>query len=193
MLPGLLWTKVFLLFIGEIPEANGALFDKVHYTQQNILDSRWTANGRPMFGQQKDINLPRRLKHQSTICCPMYGTFFHMIIACILIKCYFLDFHQIFFSFLFWYIGQPFVNKRTANGQMKYMSTVYAQMDSKLTKIFVNRLCTNVGLMINAQMFQCTKIVHRNIRWIMFLLRVWQVHKRIANGRLRYSSTVWHQ
>ena len=38
-----------------------------------------------------------------------------------------------------------------------YRSTVCAQTDSKLTsKIFVNRLCTNVRLTICAQMYQCT-------------------------------------
>ena len=51
------------------------------------------------------------------------------------------------------------MHKRTANGRPKFSSTICPQMDSKLTsKIFINRLCTNVRLTI------CAQIVHRNIR-----------------------------
>ena len=83
-------------------------------TQQNVLDTKRTANGqqtdskrtanrRPMFGQQTDINVHATvcaLKHRTTVCCPFavqsigrMFDFFPVIIVRILLKCYFLDFH----------------------------------------------------------------------------------------------------
>ena len=117
--------------------------------QQKISDSKRTVNGRPMFGQQTDINLPTQpFVHENSgkpfavhLLSNVWIFFFLVMIACILRKCYFLDFHWISFSFSFRYIGQPFVHKRTANGRPKYSSTVRAQKDSKLTsEIFVIRL-----------------------------------------------------
>ena len=67
-----------------------------------------------------------------------------------------------------------------------YRSTVCAQTDSKLTsKIFVNRLCTNVRLTICAQMFQCTNSAQEH------LSSDTSNRKRRANGHSKYS-TVWH-
>ena len=84
--------------------------------------------------------------------------FFPVTIVCILLKCYFLDFYWIFYSFSFLYVGQPFVHKPTANWRSKYSSTVCAHM-------FGWRF-----------MHKCSsaQIVHRNIRCPIY---------RAANGQ----------
>ena len=133
-----------------------------HYTVKEFwqqTDRKRTANDWSMFGLQTDINLQTAHatvfapKHRSTVCCPMCG-FFLMIIACILRKCYFLDFHWTLFTFSFRCIVQPFVHRRTANGWPKYSSTVCAQtnkqtVDRNIRQPFVHEcsvedLCTNV-------------------------------------------------
>ena len=91
-------------------------------------------------------------------------TFFPVIIVCILLKCYFLDFHWIIFPFRsdisvnrfctngqqmdVRNIRQPFVHKWTTNWRPKYSSTVCAQMFGWR---FVHK-CSSA------------QIVHRNIR-----------------------------
>ena len=62
-------------------------------------DTKRLTNVRTANGYKSAHATVCALKHWSTVCCPMYG-FLPVIISCILQKCYFLDFHWIFLSFL---------------------------------------------------------------------------------------------
>ena len=93
----------------------------------------------------------------------MFWLFFPVIIVCILLKCYFLGFHWIFFSFSFRCVGQPFVHKRTANGRPKYSSTVCAETESKLTSKIFSTVCAKMFGLRCVPKCSSAQIVHRKI------------------------------
>ena len=142
-----------------------------------------TVNGRLMFGQQTDINLPtQRLCTKTSdnrllsVCCPRYRTNVWLF-SCDTCSC--LHSPKVLFSWLslnFLFLFVPI-----------YRSTVCAHTDSKLTsKLFINRLCTNGRLTICAQILQCTNSTQEHSSSDI------SDNKRTANGRPKYPSTVWH-
>ena len=67
----------------------------VKYTAKDFgqqADSKRLTEVRTASGYKSAHATVFSLKCRSTVCCPMYG-FFPMIIACIIPKYYFLDFH----------------------------------------------------------------------------------------------------
>ena len=109
-----------------------------------------------------------------SVCCPTYRTnvtlSFPVIIVCFLMKCFFLDFHIIFYSFSFRYIGQLLVHKRTANGLPKYSSTVQQTDVQNIRQPCVHK-CSS------AQEHSSSDTLDS---------------KQTANGHPKSSSTVWH-
>ena len=104
-------------------------------TQQKVLDSNRTVGTdvRTANGYKSAQATVCALKHRTTVCCPTYRTnvdFFPVIIVCILLKCYLLDFIECSFPFR----SDISVNGLCTNGQ---------QMDRDVRNIRQPCLCTN--------------------------------------------------
>ena len=123
------------------------LRDGIHYTAKSFgqqTDSKRTSDVQTANGYKSAHATVCALKNRTTVCCSTYRInvwLFSVIIACILLQCYFLDFHWIFFSDIS-------VNRLYTNGQQTDVQSIRAQM---FGWPFVHN-CSSA------------QIVHRNIR-----------------------------